>query len=407
MAGEAAVAESGAGNEPVLQGVRVLDFGRYVAGPYCAALLADLGAEVIRIERLAGSEDRYVCPVTDKGEGTLFMHINRNKLSMTLNPMKPAGREVVKRLVQHSDVVVANLPVDGLREMGLDYASLRAVKADVILSSQTAFGDSGPYASRTGFDGVAQAMSGATFMSGHAGSPVKSYASWCDFSTGMVAAYGTVAALMYKFKTGKGQEVKANLLRTAFNIFHFNNMEAFLLGRERTPSANRSQFGGPADLFRTKDGWVQLQVVGQPLFERWCELMGERHWLEDPRFKTDNDRGLNGQALSERTQEWIGQFTTVEALERLEQARIPAGRMMSPLQIFEDPHVQATGMFKLVDYPGLSQPAPMIGGPIEFSAFDSGIRLRPPTLGEHTAQVLESVGYSVEEIAGLRGNRIV
>jgi crotonobetainyl-CoA:carnitine CoA-transferase CaiB-like acyl-CoA transferase len=390
-----------------LTGVRVLDFGRYIAGPYCAALLADLGADVIRIERLAGSEDRYVCPVTDSGEGTLFLHVNRNKRSMTLNPLKAEGREVVHRLVAQSDVVVANLPADGLREMGLDYASLAAIKSDIILSSQTAFGDEGPYAKRTGFDGVAQAMSGATWMSGQPGSPFKSYASWADFGTGMVAAYGTVAALLHKFRTGRGQEVKSNLLRTAMNVFHFNSLEAWMLGRERQPSANRSQFGGPADLFRTRDGWVQAQVVGQPLFERWCDLIGERHWLDDPRFATDNDRGLNGQVLSERTQAWIGQYTTAEALERLEKARIPAGPLLSPLQTFEDAHVRATGMLTEIDYPGLPKPAPLIGGPVTFSDFDSGIRLRPPLLGEHTDEVLRGVGYGEADIARLRALRIV
>jgi crotonobetainyl-CoA:carnitine CoA-transferase CaiB-like acyl-CoA transferase len=393
--------------EPLLQGVRVLDFGRYIAGPFCAAMLADLGAEVIRIERLAGSEDRYVCPVTESGEGALFLQINRNKLSMTLNPLKPEGREVVKRLVQSADVVVANMPVEGLRDMGLDYASLRAIRSDIILSCQTAFGDSGPYAKRPGFDGVAQAMSGATFMSGKPGTPFKSYASWCDFSTAFVAAYGTVAALMYRLKTGRGQEVKANLLRTAMNIFHFNSIEAYMLGREREPSANRSQFGGPADLFKTRDGWVQAQVVGQALFERWCDLMGERDWLADPRFAPDHDRGRNGQVLSERMQAWMSQVSSAEALQRLEAARIPAGPLLSPLQTLQDEHVLATGMLTFTNYPGLPKPAPLVSGPVQFSEMDSGIRLRPPTLGEHTDKVLGGLGYSCEDIAGLRQRRVV
>ena len=394
-------------SEPLLAGIRVLDFGRYIAGPYCAAMLADLGAEVIRIEKLAGSEDRYVCPVTPSGEGTLFMQLNRNKKCITLNPLKPEGREVVKRLVATADVVVANMPIDGQREMGIDYESLKAIKADIILSSQTAFGDSGPYAKRPGFDGVAQAMSGATYMSGNPGTPFKSYASWCDFSTGMVAAYGTVAALMYKWKTGRGQEVKANLLRTAMNIFHFNTIEAYMHGRERKPSANRSQFGGPADLFKTKDGWVQAQVVGQGLFERWCDLVGAADLKVDPRLQTDSDRADEGELLSQRTQQWIGQFTTQEALEKLEAARVPAGPLYSPLQTLEDPQVKATGLLHYIDYPGLPKPAPLVPGPIEFTAFDAGIRTRAPLLGEHTDEVLQGIGYSEAAIAELRVKRVV
>jgi crotonobetainyl-CoA:carnitine CoA-transferase CaiB-like acyl-CoA transferase len=393
--------------EPLLAGVRVLDFGRYIAGPYCAALLADLGAEVIRIEKLAGSEDRYVCPVTHNGEGTLFLQLNRNKKCITLNPLKPEGREVVKRLIASADIVVANMPIDGQREMGIDYESLKAIKADIILSSQTAFGDSGPYAKRPGFDGVAQAMSGATYMSGNPGSPFKSYASWCDFSTGMVAAYGTVAALLYKWKTGKGQEVKANLLRTAMNIFHFNTIEAYMHGRERKPSGNRSQFGGPADLFKTKDGWVQMQIVGQGLFERWCDMVNAPDLKADPRLQTDSGRADEGELLAQRGQQWISQFTTDEALQTLEAARIPAGPLYSPLQTLEDPQVKATGLLHYIDYPGLPKPAPLVPGPIEFTAFDAVIKMPPPTLGQHTDEILKGIGYSAENIAELRAKRVV
>jgi crotonobetainyl-CoA:carnitine CoA-transferase CaiB-like acyl-CoA transferase len=391
----------------VLQGIRVLDFGRYIAGPYCAALLADLGADVIRIDKPEGSEDRYVCPATEGGEGTLFLHVNRNKRGITLDPASADGREVVRRLVASADVVVANMPEAGLAALGLDYPTLSAIKPDIILSAQTAFGATGPYAARTGFDGVAQAMSGATYLSGQPGAPTKSYASWADFGTAMFAAFGTLAALFHRFRTGQGQRVDASLMRTALGIFHFNNLEEYLVGKGRQPSGNRSQFGGPADLFRTRDGWIQAQVVGQGLFRRWCRMIGEDHWLTDPRFQTDDDRGANGAVLSARTQLWAADLTTEAALTALEAARIPAGPLLSPAAVFQDAHIVATGMLTPMDYPGLSRAAPMIDCPVQFSAFRSGITRRPPTLGEHTEEVLAELGYAPATISQLRSAHVI
>ncbi len=164
----------------ILDGIRVLDFGRYVAGPWCAALLGDLGAEVIRIEKRAGSEDRFVGPVADGGEGALFLQTNRNKKGMTLDPAKPAGREVVRRLVATADVVVANLPPQSLRSLGLDWETLSKLRPSLVLTTISAFGAGGPYEERLGFDGIGQAMSGAMYLSGHPGEPMK--AGWASTS---------------------------------------------------------------------------------------------------------------------------------------------------------------------------------------------------------------------------------
>lgn len=384
-----------------------MDFGRYIAGPYCGTLLGDLGAEVIRIEKIDGSEDRFLSPISDKGDGALFMQMARNKLSMTLNPMKPEGRKIVQKLVTTADVVVANLPPDTLKTMGLDYESLAAIKPDIILTMISAFGTGGPYANRVGFDGLGQAMSGNMYMSGTPDQPVKAYAPFIDFGTASLSAFGTMAALFERQKTGKGQIVEASLFNTALTMMNGTAIEQAAIKRNRTATLNRSQTSAPADTFKTKDGWVLVQSVGGPLFKRWADLMGEDHWLEDERFKDDISRGDNGEAISERLGAWCAERTSQEVLEAMEEARLPAGPVLSPQQVLDDPHIAAKGLFQPVEYPGLDIPAPLMKTPVELSETPGEIRTRPPTLGEHTDQLMEELGYSTEEISDLREKRVV
>lgn len=391
----------------VLEGIRVLDFGRYIAGPYCATLLADMGAEVIRIEKIEGSEDRFLSPVTPAGDGALFLQLARNKLGMTLNPMKPEGRLIVQKLVATADVVVANLPPDTLEAMGLDYDSLRAVKPDIILTMISAFGRGGPYSNRVGFDGLGQAMSGAMFMSGTPEQPAKAYPPFIDFGTASLSAFGTMAALYERQKTGMGQIVEGSLFNTALTMMNGTAIEQSLIKRNRVATLNRSQTSAPADTFKTRDGWVLVQSVGGPLFKRWADLMGESHWLEDPRFKDDISRGDNGELISARLASWCAERTSAEVLTAMEAARLPAGPVMSPQQVLDDPHIAAKGLFQATDYPGLDKPAPLMKTPVELSRTPGDIRQRPPTLGEHTEQIMEELGYSRAEIKELRAKRII
>ena len=391
----------------VLDGIRVLDFGRYIAGPYCATLLGDMGAEVIRIEKIRGSEDRYLLPVAEGGEGAMFLLMNRNKLGMTLNPMRPQGREIVKKLVATADVVVANVPYETLEAMGLDYDSLKAIKEDIILTTVSAFGSEGPYATRVGFDGIAQVMCGSVYLGGYPGQPVKSEAPWVDFGTASLSAFGTMSALMERGKSGRGQMVEGALLRTALTFHNSMLVEQALAKKNREAIGNRGYNGGPSDIFKTKDGWIIVQTIGEPLFKRWTGLMGEDHWLSDPRFKDDDARGDHGEIISERMGQWTAERSNAEALEALEAARIPAGPLYSPQQALEDPHIQATGFLQPVEYPGTPRPAPIAQTPVKLSETPGEIRRRAPTLGEHTDQILHELGYDDIEIAALREERVI
>ena len=391
----------------VLDGIRVLDFGRYIAGPFCAALLADLGADVIRVEKVRGSEDRFIVPLTDTGDGAMFMQVNRNKRGLTLNPMKPDGREVVRRLAATADVVVANLPDSALTAMRLDYASLSAVTPDIILTSVSAFGAGGPYSAKVGFDGIGQAMSGAMYLSGRPGEPTKSYVPWVDFTTALSATVGTLAALMARQQTGHGQEVKGSLLASALTVANPTLIEQAVNAPDRVATQNRSQVSAPSDAHRTRDGWILVQSLGQPLFERWTTLMGEPHWLEDPRFKDDMSRGDHGDVISERMARWCAERTDDEALAALDAARIPAGSVYSPQQALDDAHVKAVGFLQAVPFPGSSRPAPVADTPFSLSETRTGIRHRAPLLGEHTDEVLGELGYAPSEIAALRATRVV
>ena len=391
----------------VLDGIRVLDFGRYIAGPYCAALLADLGADVIRIERIGGGEDRWVAPIADDGVGALYVTMNRNKRAMTLDPSSADGRAIVKKLVATADVVVANLPPEVLRALALDLESLRRVKPDIILTTVTAFGAGGPWSHKHGFDGIGQVMSGAAYMTGTLEQPYRASVAWVDCGTASLAAFGTLAALMERQKTGRGQKVEGALLRTAVA---FNNpalVEQQVIQVNRVPTENRGQTSAPSDLFRTRDGWIIAYAIGNPMFARWARMMGEDGWLTDPRFKDDEARGNHSELISKRVNEWTTQRTTEEALKELEAAKIPAGPLYTPQQALDDAHIRQARLLVDTDYPGLPRPAPLAPTPVDLSETPGTFRHRAPTLGEHTDAILAELGYTPAEIAALRDKGVV
>lgn len=389
----------------VLEGVRVLDFGRYIAAPFCAALLADLGAEVIRIEAIGGNDDRFVMPVT-QDEGAVFLQVNRNKSSLPIDFASPRAPALMRRLVERSDVVVANLVPKALAKLGLDYETLRASKPDIILTNITAFGAEGPQRDATGFDGTGQAMSGALYLTGRSGEPFRAAVSYVDYGTALAAAFGTVAAIHARSRTGRGQEVSASLMGTALTMMNPMLIEVASGVRTRVPTGNRSPIAGPSDVFQTSDGWVMVQVIGRRMFDRWAALVGADELVDDPRFADDIRRGENGAELSRRMDAWCRPRSTHGCLAALRAARIPGCPILSPADVLREPQHREGGFFDWVGVEGIDRTVPLVA-PVRLSETSRPPARPAPALGEGAAGMLRRMGFSEAEIAGLGRDGIV
>ena len=326
---------------------------------------------------------------------------------MTLDVGKPEGRDVVGRLVRSADVVIANLPAATLRGMGLDYETLRTLKPDIILTTVNAWASGGEWSHKVGFDGLAQAASGNLYLSGPHGHPSRAAVPYVDFSTATIAALSTLAALIHRRATGEGQLIEAALLRTAVTWNSPTLIEQAMLGVDRVSTHNRGQTAGPADVYRTKDGWLMCLVLGSYQFDRWARMIGRPDLLDDERFKDDLSRGDNGEALSAYMAAWCADRTTEECLAAMDANKVPGGPVLSPQELLDLPHVRQVGILQDVEYPTATTPAPLAGFPAVLSASPGAIRGRAPELGEHTDSVLAELGYDSAAIVGLRRAGVV
>src|SRR5437660_2032977 len=390
-----------------LSGIRVIDFGRYIAAPYCGMLLADMGADVIRVDRREGSEDRYLAPITEDGEGSGFLSLNRNKRSLTLDPAKRESAEVIQRLGKRADVVLANLPIDVLRKMRLDYESLQTLKPDIILARISTFGPEGPYANKVGFDMVAQAMSGAMGLTGFPGTPMRALIPFEDYGTALHTAFGVMVALYHRQRTGEGQIVDGSLLATGITFAQGLLAERAVIGVERKQKGNASFYAAPADAYQAQDGWIVVSVVGEEMFARWARLVGREDFIADPRFATDLLRADHSDIITAAMNAWLKIRTSTQAIAELETARIPAGPVLNLDQVMADPQVKARKLLQSFEYPGAPSPVPLATIPVQLSVTPGEIRRRAPTLGEHTDEILKEIGYSEQEITELRKGEVV
>jgi crotonobetainyl-CoA:carnitine CoA-transferase CaiB-like acyl-CoA transferase len=397
----------------VLDDIRVLDFGRFIAGPYCGMILADMGAEVIRIDRPGGEEDRTTGLLGPDGQNVSYPSYARNKKGITLNLMDKKdenSRKIITDLVKTADVVLYNFSPYAAKLMGLTYEELAAMKPDIIVAAISCFGSEGPYANRVGFDFMAQAMSGAMALGGFPDiPPQRSQLPFCDFSTGQNAAIGILLALRHRDQTGEGQMVDLALLQTAVSFTAPQIAEAETLGRLRPRVGNRAVYLGPSDLYKCKDGYVFIATIMNSLWRRLAKAIGHEELLDDPDLHNDLQRFENRDKVDPLVIEWAGSRTVAEVVAAMEEARIPCARYLELDEVSSDPHVKARNMVEYVDMevPGLEN-LPVCGIPIKLSKTPGRVETRAPRVGEHNDRIYqELLGYSDEYVAELKASGVI
>jgi len=301
---------------------------------------------------------------------------------------------------------VLGAPAGTLRRQRLDYESLSRVNPQLIYLNVSAFTSIGPRADEIGFDGVGQVMSGAAYMSGFGDTPTRSFCSFVDVTTGIYSALAIACALLDRQRTGKGRYLETSLMTSAYAAMSWLLVEQAAAQRNRTRSGNRAQSSGPSDIFRTRDGWIVVQVLGNGMFAKIARLVGHPEWIDDPRFRSDNDRAENGAVLSEGVAAWCSQWTSAEALQLLREHRLPGAPVYSLQEALEDPQVAALGLMQSVQHPGRPD-LKLMKAPIVVDGEFAPLRSRPPLVGEHTATVLNALGYSSEAIESLRRANVV
>ena len=386
-----------------LQGVVVIDCTQILAGPFCTMLLADMGADVIKIEKPeGGDETRRLGPPFINGWSAAFLAINRNKRSVALDLRAEEGKSIFLQLLEQADVVAENFRPGTMERLGLGYENLSRIKPSLIYCSISGFGQTGPYRNRGGFDLVAQGMSGLMSVTGTPGGPpVKVGVPITDLAAGMYGAYGVLSAYIHRLRTGEGQSVDTSLLEAGIAWTFWESSLYFATGEVPGPLGSTHRLSAPYQAFRTRDGYINLGAANQSTWERLCHVISREDLARDPRFSTIGDRKMREGELAAILEQIFCRESTQHWSEVLEAAGVPAGPINDMKQVYSDPHVQARDMLVELDDPVLGK-LKHIGIPVKLSATPSGVRFRAPDLGEHTMDVLLQAGYTAEEVARLR-----
>ncbi len=385
-----------------LQGVRVVEFTHMVMGPTCGMVLGDLGAEVIKVEPLAGDSTRKLL-----GSGAGFYPLfNRNKKSLSIDLKSDKGREVVLRLIATADIVSENFKTETMQKLGLDYASLAPTDERLIYVSHKGFLP-GPYDHRTALDEVVQMMGGLAYMTGRPGDPLRAGSSVNDIMGGMFGAIGAMAALMQRAQTGKGQEVQSALFENNIFLVAQHMVQFAVTGKAAAPMPERISPWGIYDVFSVKHGeQIFLAVVGDTQWGIFCKAFGYTDWQQDTRLASNNDRVRARDWLIPQMRERMAQHTSAELGAVFEKHGLPFAPITDPQYLFDDPHLQQTGGLAPMTLPdGRQTQVPLL--PITLGGARPGLRLNPPRLGEHGAEILQSLGYSAVEIADMQSSGVL
>jgi len=386
-----------------LAGVRVLDLTRVLAGPFCAMLLGDMGAEVVKIEEPGKGDDTRSWPPFVGGEATYFMSVNRNKKSVTLNLKAPESRRILGALVKRSDVLLENFRPGTMEKLGFGYRALAKVNPRLVYCSISGFGESGPEAHRAGYDLIVQAESGLMDITGFAdGPPVKVGTSIADLVAGMSAAHGVTLALLARARTRRGQKVEIAMLDAMAALLTYQAGIYFATGQRPVRRGNAHPSIVPYEVFKAADAYLTLGVANNSLWTKCCAALDRPDLARDGRFDTEAKRVQNRDTLIPLLNEILGARTVEEWLKRFEAAGIPAGRIKTVAEVCESEHLKARGMVVTLPHPKASR-VTVMGVPIRLHGTPGRAGAAPPVLGQHTDLVLRTlVGLSRAEIAGLR-----
>jgi crotonobetainyl-CoA:carnitine CoA-transferase CaiB-like acyl-CoA transferase len=387
-----------------LDGIRVVDLSRYIAGPYCAMLLGDMGADVIKVEPPGRGENSRALGPFVAGESLYSMVFNRNKRSLTLDLRSDQGKELLRSLLRKADVLVENFVPGTLEAMGFDWDALKALNPRLIVTRISGFGQSGPLSRKPCFDVIAQTMSGLMDITGEAGGrPTMSGTYIVDYSTGLYATIGTLGAMQARNRTGTGQIVDVALLDSAMSMLMTAIPEQLLLGRTMTRRGNRDRYGAPANTFPTSDGaWVHLAVAGEPMFRALSDAMGRPELAGDPRFKDNTARMENVEELERFITHWTAALTTADLLDQLQAIGVPSAKVAAVSELVDNPHLTHRGQILNMDHPKAGM-VPMQGFSVRFGESPMRLRHPPPMLGEHTNAILQEwLALTPDRITQLR-----